>query len=175
MGYYNKYNRRITTTDFPGTADQEEGAIYCNEEGVKVSGVDVTARYHTQIGIGLSASYNYLHTAGRTIDSQFTQPRPHSATWRLDYEKRFSRHYKLYVGLSGRYLAKPVSAYDTDGAYSLWKFTLQQQVWRGISVNFVIDNLLNYKPKVYYWNSAPTPGRVWSLGVSLDVDSMFRN
>lgn len=175
MGYFNKYNRRITTTDFPGTADQEEGAIYCNEEGVKVWGLDVTARYRTQIGVGLSISYNNLHTAGRTIDSQFTQPRPHSATWRLDYDKRFSKFYKLYAGLSGRYLAKPVSAYETDGAYSLWKFTLQQQVWKGINVNFVIDNLLNYKPKVYYWNSAPTPGRVWSLGVSLDVDSMFKN
>ena len=175
MGYYNKYNRRITTTDFPGTPDQEAGALYCNEKGVKVSGVDITARYHTQIGIGLSASYNHLHTSGRTNDSQFDQLRPHSATWRLDYDKRFSKYYKFYVGISGRYLAKPVSQYDTDGAYSLWKFTLQQTVWKGISVNFVIDNLLNYKPKVYYWNSAPTPGRVWSLGVSLDVDSMFRN
>lgn len=169
MGYFDKYNRRITTTDFPGTPTQEEGAIYCNEEGVKVTGIDVTARYRTQIGIGASVSYNYLHTAGRTIDSQFTQPRPHSATWRLDYDHRFCKFYKLYVGLSGRYLAKPVSQYDTDGSYSLWKFTLQQQVWKGINVNFVIDNLLNYKPKVYYWNSAPTPGRVWSLGLSFDI------
>lgn len=173
MGYYNLYNSRITTTDFPGTSDMEAGAIYCNEDGVRVSGLDLTARYKMKMGLGATISYNYLHTSGNTIDSQFTQPRPHSATWKVDYEKKFSKYYKLYAGISGRYLSKPVSKYETDGAYSLWKFTLQQEVWKGISVNFIIDNLFGYRPKIYYWNSAPTTGRTWSIGLSLDIDKFF--
>lgn len=172
-GYYNYYDRRITTTDFPATADREEGAIYCNEDGVKVCGLDLNARYHAAMGLGASVSYNYLHVAGRSIDSQFTQPRPHSATCRIDYDHRFCRNYKLYAALSGRYLAKPESDYETDGAYSLWKFTLQQQVWKGINVNFVIDNLFAYKPGTYYWNSATTIGRTWSVGVAFDIDDIF--
>lgn len=174
MGYYNLYNSRITTTDFPGNAVLEEGAIYCNEDGVRVSGIDFTARYRLTSGWGLSVSYNYLHTGGNTVDSQFTQPRPHSATWRLDYEKRICSYYKLYAGISGRHLSKPLSRYETDGAYSLWKFTLQQQFWKGIQVNFIIDNLLDYRPKVYYWNSAPTIGRTYSIGLSLSIDSFFK-
>lgn len=173
-GYYNYYNSRITTTDFEGTADQEAGAIYTNEDGVKVMGLDLNARYRTLFGLGASVSYNYLHTAGRTIDSQFTQPRPHSATWRLDYTKRICSAYEIYAGISGRYLSRPVSQYETDGAYSLWKFTLRQRVWRGIDINFIIDNLLNYKPRIYYWNSAPTTGRSWSVGVSLNIDDILR-
>lgn len=173
-GYYNYYDSRITTTDFPGTDELEEGAIYTNEDGVKVMGIDLNARYRTLSGFGLSVSYNYLHTAGRTVDSQFTQPRPHSATWRLDYERQICSVYKVYAGLSGRYLSKPVSRYETDGAYSLWKFTLRQQVWKGIGVNFIVDNLLNYRPRVYYWNSAPTVGRTWSLGITLDVNDFFK-
>lgn len=173
-GYYNIYNSRITTTDFPGTPDMEAGAIYCNEEGVKVGGIDLTVRYRAQIGLGAMISYNYLHTSGNTIDSQFTQPRPHSATWRLDYDKRISRFYSIYAGISGRYLSRPVSKYETDGAYSIWKFTLRQEIWKGISVNFIIDNLFGYRPKVYYWNSAPTIGRTYSIGVSLDIDSLFK-
>lgn len=173
-GYYNYYNSRITTMDFPGDAYREEGAIYCNEKGVKVAGLDINARYRSLMGLGLSASYNYLHVGGRSIDSQFTQPRPHSATWRLDYEKRLCSVYKLYASLSGRYLSKPVSQNETDGAYSLWKFTFQQEVWKGISINFIIDNLLNYKPEIYYWNSAPTTGRTYSIGLSLDVDDFFK-
>ena len=94
-------------------------------------------------------------------------------TWRLDYDKRICSVYKIYAGISGRYLAKPKSNYATDGAYSLWKFTLQQYVWKGISLNFVIDNLFNYRPKVFYWNSAPTTGRTWSLGLSLDINDFF--
>lgn len=173
-GYYNYYDRRITTTDFPGTDRLEEGAIYANEDGVRVAGADFNARYRTASGLGASLSYNYLHVAHRSLDSQFSQPRPHSATWRIDYERRLCSTYKLYAGLSGRYLSKASSRYDTDGAYSLWKFTLQQRIWRGISVNFIIDNLLNYKPKTYYWNSAPTNGRTWSAGLSIDVNDIFK-
>ena len=95
-------------------------------------------------------------------------------TWRLDYEKRICKAYKLYTGISGRFLSKPKSKYATDNSYALWKFTRQQEVWRGININFVIDNLLNYKPKVYYWNSAPTTGRTWSIGISLDIDEFFK-
>ncbi len=173
-GYYNYYNSRITTTDFPGDETREEGAMYCNEDGVKVAGLDLNARYRAVMGLGVSLSYNYLHVANRAIDSQFSQPRPHSATWRLDYDKRICSVYKIYASLSGRYLAKPESRYETDSAYSLWKFTLQQSVWKGINVNFVIENLFNYKPKIYYWNSAPTTGRTWTIGLSLNIDEFFK-
>lgn len=171
-GYYSLYDRRITTTDFAGDADREEGAIYCNEDGVKVGGLDVTARYRFRCGAGVKASYNYLHTWGRSVDSQFSQPRPHSATWRLDYEKEFGKFYRLYAAVSGRYLSAPDTKLESDGAYSLWKFTLEQQVWHGVSVNIIVDNLLNYKPKIYYWNSAPTDGISFSVGVSLDINEI---
>lgn len=173
MGYYNLYDSRITTTDFPGTPDMEEGAIYCNEDGVRVSGIDFTARYRLAMGLGATVSYNYLHTAGNTVDSQFTQPRPHSATWRIDYTGQLCSFYRLYAGISGRWLAKPVSRFETDGAYSLWKLTLRHELINGIHINFMIDNLFGYRPKIYYWNSAPTTGRTWSVGLSLDVDTLF--
>lgn len=172
-GYYNYYDSRITTTDFPGTAELEEGAIYCNEDGVRVAGIDFNGCYRTRFGLGASVSYNYLRTGGRKIESQFSQPRPHSATWRLDYDKRICSFYKFYVGISGRYLSKPDSRFETDGAYSLWKLTIQQRVWKGVDINFVVDNLFGYRPKVYYWNSAPTAGRTWSVGISLDINDML--
>ena len=173
-GYYNYYDRRITTTDYPGDADREEGAMYANEDGVRVAGIDATARYRAVCRSGLSASYNYLHVAGRKFDSQFSSPRPHSATWRVDFQHNIGRWYRFYIGLSGRYLSKPESRYETDGAYTLWKLTLQQTVWKGININAAIDNLMGYVPKVYYWNSAPTSGRTWTIGLSLDIDRMFK-
>lgn len=172
-GYYNHYDRRITTADFAGDAGREAGAIYTNEDGVRVMGIDASLRYRTSAGIGMSLSYNCLHAAGRTIDSQFSQPRPHSATWRIDYDRQISKSYGLYAAVSGRYLAKPESRYETDGAYSLWKFTLQQRVWRGININFIVDNMFGYRPKVYYWNSAPTIGRTYSVGMSLKIHEIF--
>lgn len=172
-GYFNYYDSRITTTDIDLNGSNEDGAVYYNEKGVKVMGLDVTVRYRMNCGVGISASYNYLHTWGTSIDSQFSQPRPHSATWRMDYDHRFSKSYKLYAAISGRYLGKPESRYETDGAYSLWKLTLQQSVWRGIEIAFAVDNILNYKPKIYYWNSAPTTGTTWSIGVSLNTNELY--
>lgn len=173
-GYYNHYNSRITTTDFPGDGGREPGAIYCNEDGVQVAGLDFSARYRMDMGLGLSLNYSFLHTMGRKFDSQFSQPRPHSATWRLDYDRRFGKFYKLYVALSGRFLSRPDSRLPADGAYSLWKFTLRQQVWHGVDINLAVDNVFNYRPKIYYWNSAPTTGGSLVAGVSLNVEEMFR-
>lgn len=173
-GSYSRYDRRITTTDFPGDADREEGAIYCNEQGVRTAGADISMRLRTRSGLSLSLGYSYLHTAGRTVDSQFSQPRPHTATWRLGYDRRFSRAYSLYAAVSGRYLSRPVSRFETDTAYSLWKLTLQHSVWRGIRVNLIVDNLLDYRPEVYRWNSPPTAGRSWSAGLSLDINDFFK-
>lgn len=170
---YSSYDQLITTTDFPGTPDREEGAIYSNEDGVKVGGIDVIFRYRFRCGIGVKGSYNYLHTWNRTYDSQFSQPRPHSATWRLDYEHQFGKVYRLYAGLSGRYLSNPDTKLESDGAYSLWKLTIEQQVWKGVSLNIIVDNLFNYRPKTYYWNSAPTDGTSWSVGLSLDINDLF--
>lgn len=172
-GYMNKYNRRITTTDFAGDDTREEGAIYCNEDGVTVSGIDFNVQYRSDMGLGLKASYNYLHTSGNTVESQFSQPRPHTATWRIDYGKQLCSAYGFNAAISGRFLSAPQTKLDTDGAYSLWKFTLQQDIAQGIRVNLIVDNLLNYRPKVYHWNSAPTTGTSWSLGVSLDLDKLI--
>lgn len=173
-GYWNYYDSRITTTDFPGDEDREEGAVYCNERGVRVLGLDLNARYRTASGLGASVSYSYLHTAGRTVDSQFTQPRPHSATWRLDYDRQVCSAWRLCAALSGRYLSRPRSRYETDGAYSLWKLTLRQRFRKGISLNLMADNLLDYRPRIYYWNSAPTTGRTWYAGISIDVNDFFK-
>lgn len=176
-GYFNYYNSRITTTDYAGDPENgdEAGAIYCNEEGVKVAGIDANARYKSHLGVGVSVSYNYLHMSGNVIDSQFSQPRPHSATWRIDYDNRFNKYYRLYAALSGRFLSKPKSSYDTDNAYALWKLTVQQEIWKGVNLNFVVDNLFNYKPQTYYWNSAPTTGTTWSIGLSLNIDEIFKS
>ncbi len=173
-GYHNYYDSRITTEDAPGQGDVEAGARYCNEDGVKVSGIDFNARYRAAMGLGANVSYNYLHVADRAIDSQFSQPRPHSATWRIDYEHRFGSAYSLYAAISGRYMGKPESRYATDGAYSLWKLTLQQNLWRGIKLNFTVDNLFNYRPRTYYWNSAMTTGTTWTLGVAFNVADLVK-
>ena len=38
--------------------------------------------------------------------------------------------------------------------------------------NFAIDNILNYKPKAYYYCSPMTTGTTYSVGISVDIDRL---
>lgn len=170
---YTLYKNRITISEIDINGSNDDGARYYNESSVKTLGVDLTVRYRSAFGPGLSISGNYLNISGNSIDSQFSQPRPWSMTWKLDYERRLHTNYLLYIALSGRYLGKPQSNYETDGAYSILKLTLRQSIGRGIDITLTADNLLNYRPKIYYWNSAPTTGLSCSVGVSLNLNKII--
>jgi outer membrane receptor for ferrienterochelin and colicins len=179
MGYYNKYDKRITTGDYkdyqPGAGQPDVASRYCNEDGVEVSGIDFSAQYRSDMGLGVKLDYSYLHVGGRSVDSQFSQPRPHSATWRLDYDRQLCSFYRINAALSGRYLSSPdTNIKKHDSSYQLWKFTLQQRFLDAVNLNFTIDNLFGYTPKNYYWSSAMTTGRTFSVGLSIDIDRFVK-
>lgn len=169
LGSYNHYLRRITTME------NADGLIYCNEDNIDAGGVEITARYASHTGLGVRLGYNYLTTSGNTLDTQYARPRKHSATWRIDYDRQLTKHYGLNIILSGRYLSKPDTQKNCDAAYQLWRFSLQQRLWDMAQVNFSIDNLLNYKPDVYYFNSPATPGRTWEVGLSFNIGNVLKH
>ena len=179
MGYYNKYDKRITTGDYedyqPGAGQPDVASRYCNEDGVEVSGIDFSAQYRSDMGLGVKLDYSYLHVGGRSVDSQFSQPRPHSATWRLDYDRQLCSFYRINAALSGRYLSAPdTNIKKHDSSYQLWKFTLQQRFLDAVNLNFTVDNLFGYTPKNYYWSSAMTTGRTFTVGLSIDIDRFVK-
>lgn len=164
----------IFTADDGSKYEAMTSSLYCNEEGVNVFGIDLSAQYRFNFGLGLRYNYAYMHESGNVVDSQFTQPRSHSMTWRADYDHSFSNNYAISVALSGRYLGKPQSGRkDVDQGYTLWKLMVQQHILKGIHVNIAVDNLLGYKPKAYYYCSPMTTGTTFSFGVSLDIDKLM--
>ena len=170
VGYCNRFNKRITTID-GGLYNGMESAVYWNEDGVTVWGLDASMGHVWDCGLSLKFNYAWMHETGNVINSQFDQPRSHSMTWRLGYDHRFSCHYALDASLSGRHLGKPQSGRkDVDQGYTIWKLMLQHHIWRGININTAVDNLLNYKPKAYYYSSHLTTGRSVSIGLSIDLD-----
>ena len=155
--------------------DVMTSSLYWNEDGVQVYGADLSAQYHFNFGLGLKYNYCWLHQSGNVVDSQFTQPRTHSMTWRIDYDHQFTRKYGANVSLSGRSVGKPQSGRtDVDPGYTIWKLILQQHISSWININITIDNLFNFKPEAYYYSSPMTTGRSYGIGVSLDIDRLVR-
>ena len=172
MGYCNIFDKRITTIAGP-EYNGMESALYWNEDGVTVWGIDASLGHIWDCGLMLKLNYSWMKETGNVYYSDFYQPRSHSMTWRLGYDHRFSRHYALDAALSGRWQGKPQSdSQDVDQGYTIWKLMLQHHLWRGIHLNTAIDNLFNYKPKSYYYCSPLTTGISFSIGLSIDVDKI---
>ena len=173
MGYCNIFDKRITTINGP-EYNGMESALYWNEEGITVWGIDASLGHIWDCGASLRLNYSWMKETGNVYYSDFYQPRSHSLTWRIGYEHRFSRFYALDAALSGRSQGKPQSGRaDVDQGYTIWKLMLQHYLWRGIRINTAIDNLFNYKPKSYYYSSPLTTGTSFSIGLSVDLDQML--
>lgn len=172
MGYCNIFDKRITTID-GGIYEGMESALYWNEDGITVWGVDASLGHIWDCGVSFKLNYSWMKETGKVYYSDFYQPRSHSMTWRVGYDHRFSRHYALDAALSGRYQGKPQSGrQDVDQGYTIWKLMLQHHVWHGVTVITAIDNLFNYKPKSYYYCSPLTTGTSFSIGLSIDIDKI---
>ena len=173
VGYCNIFDKRITTID-GGKYEGMESALYWNEEGIKVWGVDVSLGHIWDCGVSFRLNYSWMHETGNVIYSQFSQPRTHSFTWRVGYDHHFSRYYALDAALSGRRQGKPQSGHSSvDQGYTLWKLMLQHHIWKGITLNTAIDNIFNYKPKSYYYCSPLTTGTSFNIGLSVDLDKLL--
>ena len=173
MGYCNIFDKRITTIAGP-EYNGMESALYANEEGIKVWGIDVSLGHIWDCGLSFKLNYSWMKETGNVYYSDFYQPRSHSITWRIGYDHRFSRHYALDAALSGRSQGKPQSdRTDVDQGYTIWKLMLQHHLWRGICLNTAIDNIFNYKPKSYYYCSPLTTGTSFNIGLSVDLDTIY--
>ena len=58
-------------------------------------------------------------------------------------------------------------------AYTLWKLSATQRFGTAFRWIIAIDNLLNYRPKYYYFNSPMTEGTTLMMTASLDIDRLF--
>ena len=152
---------------------------------LQVAGVDANASGRYPCGVSWRLSYAYTYEHIRKGEPMLSSTRPHTATARLAYDKDW-KHYGLSVALSGRWLSKvttdvytEITSYEqterqTYPGYTIWKLSLTQRIWRGVNVTLAVDNLFDYRPRYYYSNSPSTTGTACSVGLSLDMERMFK-
>jgi outer membrane receptor protein involved in Fe transport len=102
-GYYNFFNNYITTATVQ--RDGKTAQMYTNIANQQIAGVDASVQLHHQNGIGAKVSYAFTKNIVKKGQPDLTAARPHSLTWRIDYDRQFTEKYGLYVALSGRFLS----------------------------------------------------------------------
>lgn len=158
---------------------------YVNIEKYRVTGVEATARgkwfLNDKSLLSASVSYSYTHeeVKGNNIN-QYCPARPHALNIRLDWDKQWTSWYGINVILTGRVLSAldyksveavpPFNVYDVHNpAYSIWKIQASNRLGDKIRVNVTLDNIFNYAPRTYYYNSPTTLGVNLMVGVSADL------
>lgn len=180
-GFYNRVNDRITTA----WSNALKGMLYTNISQVKISGIDANASAKYPCGISARLSYAYTHEHIRKGEPYISSTRPHTATARIEYDKKW-KNYAFNIALNGRFLSEvnteeytSNTSYEetekvTYPSYMIWKLSLTQKIGKGMNVTAAVDNLFNYVPSFYYNNSPGTTGTTISAGVSLDIDKFFK-
>ena len=185
--YYNRVSDRITTgiPYYKYENDKQLYLGYINLENIDVHSVEATASARWTCGIGMKLAYTYSHeeTQSKTTNP-YMPTRPHSMVARFDWDRQFNKDWGMNVALSGRAQSginntEYVNMYDiTSGTktirydgYTLWK--LQATVrWKWGEIRGTIDNLLNFRPKYYYYNTPPTTGINGCIGLSIDIENL---
>lgn len=183
-GYYNIVNNEITTIWDKSLENGKGAMVYQNIEGRNLLGADVSLMARYPCGLGGKISYSYFHEYTRNGKPNTSDTRPHSVTARIDYHKTL-RNYEIDAALTGRYLSSAhyheleSGQYDTyvkasSPAYSLWKFTLTQRFYQAWRLILSVDNIFNYRPQKYAYNSPLNGGSSFSIGASVDVEQIFK-
>ncbi len=163
-GYYNKVDNMIAlvtipTSEAPGDLivqyDPKRVRQYQNMEDAKTYGIDFTARYQTK-HFTFGGSYSYLDTKAHQYDTDKEVMREvtidgmahHKANWYATWNRDFSKHYQLGLGIYGRMSTKRYYQIDGDGkGYQIWRLSTTHQFGKNLRLEAGIDNIFNYIDK----------------------------
>lgn len=158
---------------------------YINIENVRVFGLEASAMARWRLGdgsmLGARLSYCYTHESAKgTGINQYCPARPHTANVRLDWDKNWTASYSTNIVLTGRVMSAvnytsmemdaPFNEYEVSNpAYTIWKIQLTNRIKERFRLNIAVDNIFNYSPRTYYFNSPVTLGVNLMVGGSYDL------
>lgn len=186
---YNTISNRISSSAPQRGSTGEYYVEYINLPRARVLGLEllVTGRWNLGDGHMLKARANYVFTREWVRGNGATPycpVRPHSLNVRLDWSHQWTSFYGSTFSVIGRVLSSV--DYETvqmdypftprqvhNPAYTIWKLQLQNRLGKGVRLNVALDNVFNYSPSVYYFNSPVTLGINLMTGVSVDLERFF--
>ena len=135
-----------------------------------------------EFGLMLTGSYAYVNDYEEIDGHNASSVRPHSLTFNASYNHKFGK-IGVNAALNGQWTSK-LSTYsiNQDQTYervsydprTLCSFNAGVQLPRGISLNFGIDNLLNYKDKAADSSlQLPQKGISYVGTVNINLADMF--
>ena len=184
--YYNLVKNRIANSDVQN--DNTDGDAvgtssgnyieYINVENMNVYGGELSLQARFPVGLNTKISYCYTkeEVKQKGTLTPYAPARPHTLVLRVDYDKQLTSYYGFNIALNARFLSNVESEkYDATTntstmkkypSYMICKLSISQRLYKNCNLSFIIDNLLDYTPDIYYFNSPTTAGRTYLFDLS---------
>lgn len=157
-----------------------DGAQYLNQKKMNICGVNLSASKSFDFGVTLHGEYIYTYEKYSKDDLRANPTRPHALTAQADYFHLWKEDWRFTATANFKWLSAVtgdlMSLFSPDKAgtqrypaYSMLNLMLSQNLGKHLIVNVGIDNLLNYTPKYYYYNSPMTTGIGVKAGVEVKI------
>ncbi|MDL2297398.1 TonB-dependent receptor [Bacteroidales bacterium OttesenSCG-928-B11] len=183
MVFYNNIQDKITEV----FNSKEDTALYINVNHAIIYGADLNFTVKLPKGFSIRLSYAYVNDSQMEDGINVSDTRPHSATGRFGYDLN-KKNYSLNVTLNGKLNGPLTMATLTDDsdpdnlifnevnypAYMMWRLIINQRFCQAYNLTIGIDNLFNYKPQKYTYNTTLSSGITPFVSVSIDVDKIFQ-
>ncbi len=175
---YLKGSRNLTVMAFHNIVDNRisylwneslAGLQYINLKRLYLTGVDVSAMRSFPFGLTVSGEYVFTHEVYGKGDLRANPTRPHALTLKADYSRLWKPDWRFNATANFKWLSSVtgdvMSLFSPEAArtqrypaYSMLGVTVSQTFPKGFTLGVSIDNLLNYIPDYYYYNSPLTTG-----------------
>lgn len=189
--YYNRLQNMITLVTIPRsdapsdllvTYDPARVRMYKNMDRAKTAGIDVTLRYTPVRSLSFTGGYSYLYTDADLYNDKdevmeniiIDGTAKHRGTVSGTWNHRFTKKYRLDIGIYGRAQSKRYYQDDGNGKwYNLWKINTAHKLnisrlWQ-MNIAAGIDNIFDYKETTYHGlhYGTTTPGRTFYVSVNV--------
>lgn len=149
--------------------DQLAGQQYINLNKVRISGVDVSAMKSFDFGLTINGEYIFTHEKYSKGDLRANPTRPHALTlkadwthvWKPDWRFTATTNFKWVSAVTGdvlSFFSNEATRTQRYPAYSMLGLNISQTFPKNFTLGLSIDNLFNYIPDYYYYNSPLTTG-----------------
>ena len=182
--YHNRFKNKIEGQWTAGETIYQ----YINVSKSNISGAEISLKYRIFKNFNISGGYSYLYDNNSAGGVRLSTVSPHSTNIRFEYKLR-KGFYNATLNLSGKiYGAKNFDVSDEIiykgeevkaiypvyySPYSMWKFTVTQNLFNGANLIFGIDNLLDYKAEIITFNTSTTPGRRFFISLNINFDKLL--
>ncbi|MDE5996677.1 MAG: TonB-dependent receptor [Muribaculaceae bacterium] len=157
--------------------DALQGQQYLNLKNVQISGVDISLMKSFDFGLTLNGEYVFTHEKFSKGDIKANPTRPHAITvkadyshlWKPDWRFTATANFKWLSAVTGdvmSFFSQVPTRTQRYPAYSMLGLTLSQTFPKNFTFGISIDNLLNYIPDYYYYNSPLTTGIGGSISLT---------